>query len=433
MENSILDLQNQMVVCDELNNAELSIPEQYTPLEYLNELWKRGLEEYIVPKGETSFGYLKILSLTGLNAKYDKITDEIAERWKYELDKISSCDVTAFYLILWDFIRYTKLNNLEVSPGCGAIPGSLVAYCLGITDVDPIKYNLIIDRFLSQTKGVPGCRIELEIGGSQRLTDYVIEKYGKGMMKLFERLDITFHDIADVSIIKETLKSISDNTAQPVESLMINYDDEEVFNLINSGGIKDTELLRGLFDDGVAKGIEARSMEDLIARLSLNRLGLEERCSEYIKNKNNPDFIHYECPELEPILAPTYGCIVYQEQIMQILVALGGFSPEESNLVRRGMSKRDFIFNKTARHDFIKGNVEKGISGCAANGISETTAEKIFDNMWISAIYGFNKAHAAAYATLTYRLAWLKHYYREEYIAAVEYVKTIQSQAGREG
>ena len=160
-------------------------------------------------------------------------------------------------------------------------------------------------------------------------------------------------------------------------------------------------------------------MEDLIARISMDRPGLEERCSTYIENKNNPENINYECKELEPILAPTYGCIVYQEQIMQILNSLGGFSPEQSDSVRRGMSKRKLSFNVEERHTFIFGNKEKGIPGCIANGIGEDVAEKIYDDMWKAAGYVFNKAHAAAYATMVYRMAWLKRYYSEEYMAAV--------------
>ncbi len=396
------------------------------------ELWKNRLSKCFVPDGEDPLAYLKKQSVAGLNRKYGERWNEnkdIKARLEYELNKIIDLEMDGFYLALGDIVSYAKSNDILISPGCGAIPGSLVAYCLGITDVDPMKYNLLMDRFLSQKQeSQTGCRIEPEIGGSQRLTDYVIEKYGKGILKLLEGLDITFRDLDEVSIIKETLRNISDRTSQSVDFSMINYDDIGVFNLINSDGIMDTKSLRELLSDGVAKGIEVKSMEDLIARLSLNRPGLEERCAEYIKNKNNPDGIHYECPEVESILAPTYGCIVYNEQIMQILTVLGGFSPEESNLVRRGMSKRKMLFNETARHDFIKGNHEKGIAGCVANGISETMATKVFDDIWTAAIYGFNKSHATAYALLTYRLAWLKHYYREDYMVAVESVKIIHGQ-----
>ena len=415
-------------VYDILHKEDFSIPKQYTALEYFQELWLRGLREYIVPEGEASYRYLRIESMMGLSAQYGEHWDnnkEIKDRWEYELDKINKCEMNGYYLVLGDLAKFAVENDILMSPGCGPMPGSLVAYCLGITDVDPIKHNLLMERFLSQKQErLTECRIELEIGGSQCLTNYVVEKYGKGMMKLLGMLDITFHDLEEVSVIKETLKNISDNTSQSVDLSMINDDDNEVFDLINSEGIRDTKVLRELFNDSVAKGIEVKSMEDLIARLSLNHPGLEERCCEYINNKNNPDGIYYECQELKPILAPTYGCIVYQEQIMQILADLGGFSPEESNLARRGMSKRKMVFNETARHDFIKGNVEKGISGCVANGISETTAERIFDDIWTAAIYGFIKAHSTAYALLTYRIAWLKLYYREEYMDAIEYVKT---------
>ena len=381
----------------------------------------------IVTDGEEPFEFLKHQSEMGLRIKYgESWNDNIdrRERWEYEINKINDCEMTDFYLVLWDLVNYAKSNDIWLSPGCGAIPGSLVAYSLDITDVDPIKYNLLMDRFLSQKREFrTGCRIEVEIGGSKRFTNYLIEKYGEGSLEFLERLDITFQDLDEVSIIRETLKNISGNTSQSVDFSMINYDDMGVFDLINSDGIRDTKFLREILNDSVAKGIEVKSMEDMIARLSLNRPGLEERCAEYVKNKNNPDFIHYECPALESILAPTYGCIVYHEQIMQILISIGGFSPEESDLTCRSMSKRKMIFNETARHDFIKGNVDKGISGCAAIGISEPIATKIFDDMWTAAIYGFSKAHAAAYATLIYRMAWLKYYYREEYLAAVTSIK----------
>ena len=427
---SDMEYTDRQSVYDILHNEDFSIPKQYTPQEYFQELWRRGLREYIVPEGEASYRYLRMESMMGLSTQYGEHWEnnkEIRDRWEYELDKINECEMNGYFLVLWDLVRYAKSKDILISPGCGAIPGSLVAYCLGITDVDPIKYDLLMDRFLSQKNETQTiCRIEPEIGGNQCLTDYVIEKYGKGMVKLLGMLDITFQDLDEVSIIKETLKNISDNASKSVDLSMINDDDNGVFELINNEGIRDTKFLRELFNDSVAKGIEVKSMEDLIARLSLDRPGLEERCCEYIKNKNNPDLIHYECMELESILAPTYGCIVYQEQIMQILTVLGGFSPKESNLVRRGMLKKKMILNETARHDFIKGNDEKGIIGCVANGISEISAEKIFDDIWTAGIYSFNKSHSTAYALLTYRLAWLKHYYREEYMMAVEYVKTIR-------
>lgn len=170
-------------------------------------------------------------------------------------------------------------------------------------------------------------------------------------------------------------------------------------------------------------------MEDLVARISLDRPGLEDRCSEYMTNKNNPDNIRYRCQELKPILEPTYGCIVYHEQLMQILSTLPGVSPEQSNLARRAMSKKQAYFE--LQSDFIKGNIEKNIPGCIANGISEELAEKIFDDIWTSAIYGFNKSHAAAYAILAYRIAWFKRYHKEEYLSAVEYVKKVKNMGER--
>ena len=420
----------QNTILGELNNENISIPDQYTPLEYLNELWESGMGEYIVPSGESSFDLLKTQSMKGLNRKYVGFTDEIREKWKYELDKINSCKMIGYYLILWDLVSYARLINIEMSPGCGAIPGSLVAYSLGITDVDPLKYNLLIDRFLSPNQRYQvGCRIELEIGGSQRLTNYVIEKYGKGMLKLLEELEITFNDLDELSIMKETLKKVVDRAGEIIDISALNYNDEAIFELINMEGIEDIVPFGEIYNETFVRGIEITSMEDLIARISLDRPGLEDRCSEYMTNKNNPDNIRYRSQELKPILEPTYGCIVYHEQLMQILSTLAGFSPEQSNLARRAMSKKQAYFE--LQSDFIKGNIEKNIPGCIANGISEELAEKIFDDIWTSAIYGFNKSHAAAYAILAYRMAWLKRYHKEEYLSAVEYVKKVKNMGER--
>ena len=392
--------------------------------EYLRELWEDGMSKFIVPNGKNSFEYLRMLSLKGLHKKY-KVTKEIKERWEYELNIISSCEMVWLYLLLWDFINYANEKDILMSPGCGGIPGSIVAYCLGITDVDPIKYNLLMERFLNQDQGYPagGVRIELEKGGCQCLYDYVISKYGNIMLIFLDKLDITFVDVEELSIISETLKEIADKKKEDIDIKKIDYNDSSVFDLINSQEINDSNLFNEMYNQIFTDEIKFESMEDFIARLSLARPGLEERCLKYITNKNNPERIQYECAELEKILAPSYGCILYQEQIMQILSSLGGFSPEQSNSARRGMSKRMNSINDNERQAFVFGNNNKGILGCVAKGISSEIAEKIFDDMWISSVYAFNKSHAAACAINLYRMAWLKKYYREEYLAALEYLE----------
>ena len=390
---------------------------------YLEELWECGVSELIVPNGKTSYEYLRMLSLKGLHRKY-KVTKEIKERWEDELNIISSCKLVWLYLLLWDFINYANEKDIIMSPGCGTITGSLVAYSLGITDVDPIKYNLLMERFLNQEQEYPsgGVRIELEKGGCQILFDYVISKYGNMMLIFLEKLEISFVDVEELSIISETLKEIADKRKEDIDINEIDYGDSSVFDFINAHEINDSIFLNGMYNQIFTDEIKIESMEDFIARISLARPGLEERCSKYITNKNNPKMIPYKCFELEKILAPSYGCILYQEQIMQILNSLGGFSPEQSNSARRGMSKSKD--SECERHAFVYGNNGKGIHGCVAKGIRPKIAEKIFDEMWISSIYAFNKSHATALAINLYRMAWLKKYYREEYLAALEYVES---------
>jgi len=410
-------------VPDSIKKDIISFPEKYKSLESFQNLWLCDLKEYFVSNKKISIDYMEDLSRFGLKRKYGanwEENKEIRDRLKYELHKINSCQMTGIYFLLWDLISYAKSKDILISPGCGAIPGSLVAYGLGITDVDPIKYGLLMDRFISNKEEVnPGCRIELEIGGCRCLEEYINDKYGKGMLILLEKLDITFREMEELSIIKEILINVSKGQNVNTALSDISYSDAAVFNLINKDGIKDIIPPYVISNRVFAEEINIESMEDLIARIAMDRPGLEERCSMYIENKNNPENINYECKKLESILAPTYGCIVYQEQIMQILNSLGGFSPEQSDSVRRGMSKRKCSINVEERHDFVYGNNEKSISGCVAKGISKNIAEKIYDDMWTAAGYTFNKAHAAAYSTLIYRMAWLKQYYSEEYSAAV--------------
>ena len=393
-------------------------------IECFNELWEDGLSKLIVPKEYSSTYFLREVSLKALYNKYDCVTKEIKERWKREMDIICYCQTSWLYLLLWDFIYYTKKEDIMVSPGCASITGSLVAYVLGITDVDPIKYNLFMERFINKELLYPagGYRIELEKGGKQLLSSYVEEKYGILMCLFLEKLDITFIDNDELSIVSETIKEIAKEKKKYIDVKKIDYNDESVFNLINTQGLMDTYWLIVMYNNDFVNEEKIVSLEDLMTRISMARPGLGERYAEYIMNKKNEEEIKYECPELEEILASTYGCIVYQEQIMQILISLGGFTFEQSKKVYCGLAKKSKLISVQGRHDFVYGNDENGISGCRGKGISEEVAEKIYDDMWIAACFAFNKAHAVSCAISIYRMAWLKYYYKEEYVTALEHL-----------
>ena len=227
----------------------------------------------------------------------------------------------------------------------------------------------------------------------------------------------------ELSVIKETMKRASDKCLEGVDISSINENDVKVFDYINSEGINDTELLNETVYWDMAKDITVESMEDLIARIVLSRPGLEEKCKEFINNKKNPDSINYGCEELEHILAPTYGCIIYQEQIIQILIELAGYSEKQSELVRSDMAKKARKNYESYKNEFVSGNKVGNIPGCVAKRISKEVAEKLYDDMWKAASYCFNKSHATSYATLAYRIAWLKCYYKDEYMDALEQMK----------
>ncbi len=340
------------------------------------------------------------------------------------MDIICYCQVSWLYLLLWDFIYYTKKEDIMVFPGCASITGSLVAYVLGITDVDPIKYNLFMERFINKEQWYPvgECRIELEKGGKQLLSSYVKEKYGSLMLNFLDKLDIIFADNVELSIIGETMKEIAKEKKKYIDLKKIDYNNPAVFGLINTHSVMDSYLLMELYNINIINEDKIDSLDDLAATLSMARPGLDERYAEYIYKKKNYEEIKYECPELEEILFPTYGCIVYQEQIMQILISLGGFTFEQSRKVYCGLAKKSKLISVQGRHDFVYGNDENGISGCRGKGISEEVAEKIYDDMWIAACFAFNKAHAVSCAINIYRRAWLLYYYKEEYVTAFEHL-----------
>ncbi len=498
------------------------------------------LPEFDVPEEYTSLEYLRFLCNKGLKSRYKEITSEIQERLDYEINTIDNMGFVDYFIIVWDFIRYAKDNDIMVGPGRGSAAGSLVAYSLGITNVDPLKYNLLFERFLNPERvTMPDIDIDFCYERRQEVIEYVVEKYGEdkvaqiitfGTMaaravirdvgraldlnySTFDRvakmipqeIGITINkaieinpelrslynsdeDIkylldmsmrleglprhvsthaAGVVISKEpiveyvplskisdgavttqfsmntleelgllkmdflglrTLTVLQDSTNLINKSLhkedkinidQIEFDDLNVYDMIASGKTVGVFQLESAGMTSFMKTLKPTCLEDVIAGIALYRPGPMDFIPKYIEGKNNPESITYECKELEHILAPTYGCIVYQEQVMQIVRDLAGYSLGRSDLVRRAMSKKKLDVMEKERQNFIYGNQEENIPGCVNNGISEKVANNIFDEMTDFAKYAFNKSHAAAYAVLSYQTAYLKYYYPTEFMAAL--------------
>ncbi len=496
------------------------------------------LPVYPVPEEYTAYEYLELLCKEGLKKRYQPVPEELWERLDYELDIIRSMGFVDYFLIVWDFIKYAKDNQIIVGPGRGSAAGSIVAYSLEITDIDPIKYNLLFERFLNPERiSMPDIDIDFCFERRQEVIDYVAEKYGKdkvvqivtfGTMAaravirdVGRALDMPYAQVdtvakmiptelgitiekalvanrdlrqlyesneeikylidmskrleglprhtsmhaAGVVIAKESIdeyvpvsRSSDDSVTtqftmttleelgllkmdflglrtltviQNAESLirkngngdfnidLIDYSDEKVYDLISSGKTEGIFQLESAGMKSFMKELKPHSLEDVIAGIALYRPGPMDFIPKYVKGKNEAGRIAYECPQLEPILSPTYGCIVYQEQVMQIVRELAGYSYGRSDLVRRAMSKKKESVMIKERKNFVYGNEEEGVPGCISNGISEVAANHIFDEMVDFAKYAFNKSHAAAYAVISYQTAFLKCYYPVEFMAAL--------------
>ena len=491
------------------------------------------LPHFDVPEGETSESYLRKLCKEGLYKRYPKEqAEQLEERLNYELDTISTMGFVDYFLIVWDFIKYAKDHGIPVGPGRGSAAGSLVAYSLNITDlIDPIKYNLLFERFLNPERvTMPDIDIDFCYERRQEVIDYVTRKYGadhvvqivtfgtmsarmvirdvgrvldlpyayvdsvakaipmelgitiakamkmnpelrtmyetddsaKKLIDMAMRLEglprhtsvhaagvvispkpvdefvplsrasdgnittqYTMVTLEELGLLKmdflglRTLTVIQNAIHGAFDVHDIDYNDKEVFDMISSGHTEGVFQLESAGMKNFMKELKPQSLEDIIAGISLYRPGPMDFIPRYIKGKNNPDTITYECPELEPILEPTYGCIVYQEQVMQIVRALGGYTLGRSDLLRRAMSKKKAAVMEKERQNFVYGNEEEGVPGCIKNGISEEIANHIYDEMTDFAKYAFNKSHAACYAVVAYQTAWLKYYYPVEFMAAL--------------
>ncbi len=496
------------------------------------------LPKYDVPGGYTSWEYLNKLCFEGLEALYPAVTEALKERLDYELNTIKEMGYVDYFLIVWDFIKYARDNDIIVGPGRGSAAGSLVAYTLGITRLDPIRYDLLFERFLNPERvSMPDIDVDFCFERRQEVIDYVVRKYGKdrvvqivtfgtlaargvirdvGRMmdlpyamvdsiakmipqelnitidkalkvnselhKLYEE-DEQVHTLIDMSrrleglprhtsmhaagvvisqkavdeyvplsrasdgsittqftmttleelgllkmdflglrtltVIQNAVRMAEKSSGKVIDMDTIDYNDKKVLDSLGTGRTDGIFQLESAGMKNFMKELKPQSLEDVIAGISLYRPGPMDFIPQYIRGKNNPGTITYDCPELVPILEPTYGCIVYQEQVMQIVRVLGGYTLGRSDLLRRAMSKKKAAVMQKERQNFVYGNEEEGVPGCIKNGIKEEIANKIYDEMIDFAKYAFNKSHAAAYAVVAYQTAYLKYYYPVEFMAAL--------------
>ena len=502
------------------------------------------LPHFEVPKGYDSWTYLNKLCLDGLHERYPDDDGTLKAKLDYELGVIQKMGYVDYFLIVWDYINYCRENGIAVGPGRGSAAGSIVSYCMHITNIDPIKYDLLFERFLNPERvSMPDIDVDFEYERRQDVIDYVTKKYGadkvvqiitfgtlaaKGVIRDVARVmdlpysfgdtiakmipnelnitldralemnselrtqymtDETVHKLIDMckkleglprhtsihaagvvicqspaedlvplsrsaegnittqftmTTIEElgllkmdflglrTLTVIKDATEYANRSLglkpgdkgyinidEIDYNDPAVLASIGSGHCDGVFQLESGGMQSFMKELRPQSLEDIIAGISLYRPGPMDFIPKYIAGKNDAGAITYQTPELEPILKPTYGCIVYQEQVMQIVQQLGGYTLGRADLVRRAMSKKKQHVMEVERANFVNGNPEENVPGCASKGISPEIGNAIYDSMMDFAKYAFNKSHAACYAVVALQTAWLKYYYPVEFMAAL--------------
>lgn len=496
------------------------------------------LPHFDVPDGYDSWTYLNKLCHEGLVRRYPDKHDELLPKLDYELSVIQKMGYVDYFLIVWDFINYARTHGIPVGPGRGSAAGSLVSYTTGITNIDPIRYNLLFERFLNPERvTMPDIDIDFCYERRSEVIDYVIEKYGKDcvtqivtfgtlaargvirdvgrvmdlpynfcdtiaknipnelnitidkalimnpelrsmyesdetvkrLIDMAKRLEglprhtsmhaagvvisqkamdeyvplsrssdgtittqfvmttieelgllkMDFLGLRTLTVISDAVKLVEKNHGIKIDVDNIDYDDKKVLDSIGTGKCDGIFQLESAGMKNFMKELKPQSLEDVIAGISLYRPGPMDFIPKYIKGKNEPESVTYVCKELEPILEPTYGCIVYQEQVMQIVQNLAGYTMGQADNIRRAMSKKKQYVIDAERQNFVYGNEEQGIKGCIANGISEQAANQIYDSMVDFAKYAFNKSHAAAYAVVAYQTAYLKYYYPVEFMAAL--------------
>ncbi len=509
------------------------------------------LPRFDVPEGYTSWEYLNKLCHEGLLKRYPTEHEKYLPQLDYELGVIQKMGYVDYFLIVWDFINYARTHGIPVGPGRGSAAGSLVSYTTGITNIDPVKYSLLFERFLNPERvTMPDIDIDFCYERRGEVIDYVIEKYGadcvtqivtfgtlaargvirdvgrvmdlpyafcdtisksipnelgitiekalkmnpelrtryetdesvRKLIDMSKRLEglprhtsmhaagvvisqkamdeyvplsrasdgtittqfvmttieelgllkMDFLGLRTLTVIKDAAKLVERNYGIRIDvdhidyndhkdpdAVVIDYNDKKVLDYIGTGKTEGVFQLESAGMKNFMKELKPQSLEDVIAGISLYRPGPMDFIPKYIKGKNERDSITYVCPELEPILEPTYGCIVYQEQVMQIVQSLAGYTMGQADNIRRAMSKKKQYVIDAERQNFVYGNEEEGIKGCIHNGISEKAANEIYDSMVDFAKYAFNKSHAAAYAVVSYQTAYLKYYYPVEFMAAL--------------
>ncbi len=538
---------NVDIVFGESKLPHFEVPEGYDPWTYLNKLCDDGLKERYPEQCGSDEGSLDDI--------LEERSGSLRRRLDYELSVIKEMGFVDYFLIVWDFINFAKSHGIPVGPGRGSAAGSIVSYCLKITDIDPIRYNLLFERFLNPERvSMPDIDVDFGPERRQEVIDYVSEKYGRekvvqivtfgtlqargvirdvgramdlsyarcdmlakmvpaelGMtlkkalemnpdlkaaydgddevhklidtcMKLeglprhtsmhaagvvicpeaadefvplsrsgadgpittqftmttLERLGLLkmdFLGLRNLEVIQNAVENIKKSCGREIDLGAMEYNDPKVFAYISTGKCEGIFQLESSGMKNFMKELRPGSLEDVIAGISLYRPGPMEMIPRYIESKEHPETVSYACKELEPILAPTYGCIVYQEQVMQIVRELAGYTLGRSDNVRRAMSKKKQDVMEYEREIFVEGNgaeIEaarisekptdqwpKEVPGCVKNGIDRSVAQTVYDMMIDFAKYGFNKSHAACYAVVAYQTAWLKYYYPREYMAAL--------------
>ncbi len=523
------------------------------------------LPKYDVPDGKSAWEYLNELCLAGIQERYHPVTQEVTERLESELNIIRSMGFVDYFLIVWDYVHYARSHGIAVGPGRGSAAGSIVSYALGITQLDPIRYSLLFERFLNPERvSMPDIDIDFAYERRQEVIDYVIRKYGaddvaqiitfgtlqprgvvrdvgraldlpysvcdtisklipmrnpidagkkmtidtalqvsqdlknmvdqdpqiKKLIDMARKLEglprhasthaagvvicqrnvddfvplartsdgnlvtqftkdtvehlgllkMDFLGLRTLTVIEDAVRMASEHEKDLVrrtghgsavwerspkledgtlDIANIPTDDADVFAYITTGKCEGIFQLESAGMKSFMKELKPNCLEDLIAGIALYRPGPMSFIPAYIRGKEHQGTIQYDTPRLENILKATYGCIVYQEQVMQIVRDLGGYSYGRSDLVRRAMSKKKASVMAKERQNFVYGNPQEQVPGCVAQGIDEKTANKIFDNMMSFAEYAFNKAHSTSYAVVTYQTAWLKYYYPVEFMAAL--------------
>ena len=496
------------------------------------------LPKYEVPEGYDSWSYMNKLCQDGMAKRYPNDDGTLQERLSYELGVIHNMGYVDYFLIVWDFIHFARSHDIMVGPGRGSAAGSIVSYCLEITNIDPVRYDLLFERFLNPERvSMPDIDIDFCFERRQEVIDYVVEKYGKDqvvqivtfgtlaakgvvrdvgrvldlpyarcdaiakmipgdlgmtlekalkqspdlreayqnddevryLIDMAKRLEglprhtsmhaagvvigqramdefvplsrasdgtittqftmttleelgllkMDFLGLRTLTVIQNAVRQAEENYGVHLVMEEIDYNDKDVLASIGTGKCDGIFQLESSGMKSFMKELRPENLEDIIAGISLYRPGPMDFIPRYLKGKNDKDSITYECPQLEHILGPTYGCIVYQEQVMQIVRDLAGYTMGRSDLVRRAMSKKKAAVMEKERQNFVYGNQEENVKGCIENGIDEKTANHIYDEMIDFARYAFNKSHAACYAVVAYQTAYLKYYYPKEFFAAL--------------